>query len=244
MNNPVGTAAVEVNGLCMRYGTQTAVDSVSFSISKNSTVALLGPNGAGKSTTMRMLAGFSVPSRGTVAIAGHDILDERRQAQASIGYLPETVSGFGHLATVEFLSFCCGARGLRGPRRARAIEKVCEDIDLAPAMGTRLQWLSKGWRQRVWLAQALLHDPKVLILDEPTDGLDPIQKRSIRRLIKQLATTRAAILSTHILEEAEETCDRAIIIEQGRILVDDRIENLLDGKGRIAPLFYSLTTGS
>ena len=235
---------VEVSGLCMRYGAKTAVDHLSFSITKNSTVGFLGPNGAGKSTTMRMLVGFRIPSSGTVAIAGHDMLAERRQAQAAIGYVPETVSGFGHLATIEFLTYCCEVRGLRGPHCARAIGKVCEDIDLAPVMGSRLRWLSKGWRQRVWLAQALLHDPKVLILDEPSDGLDPLQKRVIRRLIKRLAATRVIILSTHILEEAEETCDRAIIIDQGKLLADDTIENLLDEKGRLAPLFYSLTAGS
>ena len=242
--NPGQTAVVEASRLVMRYGAKTVVNDLSFSINENSAVGFLGPNGAGKSTTMRMLSGFRIPSSGTATIAGHDILTERRQAQASIGYLPEAVSGFGHLTTVEFLTYCCETRGLRGPDCVDAIERVCREVTLAPVMGNSLRRLSKGWRQRVWLGQALIHNPRVLILDEPTDGLDPVQKRDIRRLIKRLAATRVIILSTHILEEAEETCDRAIIIDQGRLLADDRIENLLDEKGHLAPLFYALTAGN
>ena len=248
MNDPSArslaeTALLEVSNLSMRYGARTVVDKLSFSITANSTVGFLGPNGAGKSTTMRMLTGFRIPSSGTASIAGHDILTERRKAQAVTGYLPESPNGFDNLTTGEFLTYCCEARGLYGPDRLYAVDRVCEDIALAPVMGSSLRWLSKGWRQRAWLAQALLHDPKVLILDEPTDGLDPVQKRAIRRLIKNLAVSRVIILSTHILEEAEEICDRAIIIDRGSILVDDQVRNLLDNKGRLAPLFYDLVGG-
>ncbi len=240
----VKTAVVEVSGLVMRYGGKTVVNDLGFSIRENSTVGFLGPNGAGKSTTLRMLAGFRIPSSGKVSIASHDLRTERRQAQALIGYLPEVASGFGHLTTAEFLTWCCEARGLCGADCTHAIARVCRDIALAPVMGNSLRRLSKGWRQRVWLGQALLHAPKVLILDEPTDGLDPIQKRDIRRLIQHLAATCVIILSTHILEEAEEICDRVIIIDQGRILADQKIEDLPKEKGCLASLFYALTAGS
>ena len=241
--NPAGNrhAAVEAVDLCMRYGSTTAVDRLSFSIAGPSTVGLLGPNGAGKSTVMRILAGFRIPSSGRAAIAGHDLLTARRRAQAVTGYLPETAGGLGRLTALELLTGCCDARGIRGPAARRAIGRVGEDLDLAPVLGKRLAALSKGWRQRVWLAQALVHDPRVLILDEPTDGLDPIQKRGIRRLIKQLAATRVIMLSTHILEEAETVCERALIIDHGRLLADARVEDLVDEKGRLAPLFHALT---
>lgn len=241
---PAKTAVVEVSALCMRYGAHTAVDHLSFSIAENSAVGFLGPNGAGKSTVMRILAGFRIPSSGTAAIAGHDLLTERRRAQAVVGYLPEAVGGFGHLTALELLTYCCEARGIGAPRRARAIDRVCENLALGPVMARRLRHLSKGWRQRVWLAQALVHDPRVLILDEPTDGLDPIQKLGIRRLIKRLAATRVIILSTHILEEAEETCERALIIDRGKLVADGRVEDLADEKGRLAPLFHARTAGS
>lgn len=243
-HSPAKTAVVEVSGLCMRYGANLAVDHLSFSVTENSAVGFLGPNGAGKSTVMRILAGFRIPSSGTAAIAGHDLLTERRRAQAVVGYLPEAVGGFGHLTALELLTYCCEARGIGGSRRARAIDRVCENLGLEPVMARRLRHLSKGWRQRVWLAQALVHDPGVLILDEPTDGLDPIQKLGIRRLIKRLAATRVIILSTHILEEAEETCDRALIIDRGKLVADGRVEDLADEKGRLAPLFHARTAGS
>jgi len=237
-------AVVEVSGLCMRYGANLAVDRLSFSITENSTVAFLGPNGAGKSTVMRILAGFRVPQSGTAAIAGYNLLTQRRRAQAVVGYLPEAVGGFGHLTALELLTYCCEARAISGLRRARAIDRVCETLALGPVMTRRLRHLSKGWRQRAWLAQALVHDPGVLILDEPTDGLDPIQKLGIRRLIKRLAATRVIILSTHILEEAEQTCERALIIDRGRLVADGRVEELVDEKGRLAPLFHASTAGS
>ena len=226
--------------LTFRYAGKTVVSEASFSIPKGSTTGFLGANGAGKSSTMRMLAGFHVPASGNASIAGFDVALQRRQAQGMVGYLPEAASGFGHLTTTEFLRFCSESREISGNRAKRAIDRCCTELDLAYVMSTPLRHLSKGWRQRVWLAQALLHEPPALILDEPTDGLDPIQKRHIRQLITGLSTSRAIILSTHILEEAEQLCDRAIIINHGTIIADRPVADLVDDRGSLAPAFFRL----
>ncbi len=231
---------VIANNLTFSYGSQTAVSGVSFTISRGSTVGFLGANGAGKSSTMRMLAGFRVPSSGYASIAGFDVVDQRRHAQGVIGYLPEAAGGFGRLTTTEFLRFCSEAREMSREQAKQAIDKCCAELDLGSVMSTPLRHLSKGWRQRVWLGQALLHDPQVLILDEPTDGLDPNQKRQIRKLITRLAADRAIILSTHILEEAEQICDRAIIIDHGVIVAERPVVDLVDDRGSLAPSFYGL----
>lgn len=231
---------IEAKNLTKRFGALNAVDDVSFSISAGDIVGFLGANGAGKSTTMRLLTGFFDADGGSARICGHDIAAARRDAQSCLGYLPEAAGGFPHLTVWEFLAFCGESRGLSGRELGTAIERICSSIDLKAALEKPMKSLSKGWRQRAWLAQAILHDPPVLILDEPTDGLDPIQKEQVRALIRSVAPNKAIILSTHILEEAEEVCTRAIIIASGRIVADETPKNLADGKGRIADSFRRL----
>jgi ABC-2 type transport system ATP-binding protein len=232
---------IEARDLEMRFGARTAVRGVSFAVEPGQVVGFLGPNGAGKSTTMRMLTGFLRPAAGSAWICGHDIQAGRLAAQRCLGYLPEAAGGFSHLTVREFLTFCGEARGLAGADLRTAIERVCGAVDLGPALGLKLGVLSKGWRQRAWLAQALLHDPPVLILDEPTDGLDPTQKQHARDLIRRVAADKAILLSTHILEEAEEICQRAIIIAEGRIVADAATADLLDPQGRLTAAFHRLT---
>lgn len=232
---------IEAKNLTKRFGGLTAVDDVSFSIAAGDIVGFLGHNGAGKSTTMRLLTGFLDADSGGVRISGHDLGSERRAAQACLGYLPEAATGFPHLTVREFLTFCGESRNLFGRTLETAIDGVCSRITLEAALDKPLKSLSKGWRQRAWLGQAILHDPPVLILDEPTDGLDPIQKEQVRALIRSVAPNKAIILSTHILEEAEEVCTRAIVISGGRIVTDDTPENLIDERGRLAESFRRLT---
>ena len=235
---------IEAKNLTRRFGDLVAVDDVSFSVEKGQVTGFLGPNGAGKSTTMRLLTGFLAADRGTVRICGHDLATASRQARSTIGYLPEAAGGFSQITVREFLSFCGESRGFWGRELDKAIGRVAEMVALAPAINRKMKELSKGWRQRAWFAQALLHDPPVLILDEPTDGLDPGQKDLVRDLIRSMAPEKAIILSTHILEEAEEICDRAIIIAGGRIVSDAACADLVDKKGRLAGAFRELTGGA
>jgi len=232
---------IDVQSLTAKYADRTVVDELSFNLPAGAVVGFLGPNGAGKSTSMRMLCGNLSPHHGTALILGHDIIRNRRAAQALVGYLPEAARGFNDLCVSEFLTFCAEARGLRGKHLRERMSHVSEQIELGAAMSTSLNELSKGWRQRVWFAQALLHDPPVLILDEPTDGLDPNQKRRIRTLIRELASEKTILLSTHILEEAEELCQRTIIINKGRIVADSPTADLTDPQGRLSQAFYQLT---
>ncbi len=232
---------IEAENLSKRFGALKAVDDVSFSIEPGTVVGFMGPNGAGKSTTLRLLTGYLAPDVGTARVCGHDITADRRQAQACLGYLPEAAAGFPHLTVREFLSFCGESRGLRRKSLAAAIEQTCDKIELRPALDRQMRTLSKGWRQRAWLAQAILLDPPVLILDEPTDGLDPNQKDQVRALIRSIAPEKAIILSTHILEEVEEICDRVIMIADGRIIADDMLGNLVDAQGRLGSVFRRLT---
>ena len=219
-----------------------AVDQVSFNIEPGQVVGFLGANGAGKSTTMRLLTGYLTADSGVARIAGHDIVKERKRAQSLIGYLPEAANGFPQLTVREFLAFTGEARGIWGRDLNKAIDQVAEKIDLGPSMHRKILELSKGWRQRAWLAQALLHDPMVLILDEPTDGLDPNQKDIVRQLIREVSKNKAIILSSHILEEAEEICDRVIVIAEGRIVTDRPVSELLDSRGRLSTAFKQLTS--
>jgi ABC-2 type transport system ATP-binding protein len=219
------------------------VDDVSFAVERGEIVGFLGPNGAGKTTTMRMLTGALLPTSGTASVCGLDVLEHRRAAQAAIGYLPEAADAFPDLTVSEFLTFCGEARGLGRHRLQARIGAVCESLDLGRALRTRLRQLSKGWRQRAWFAQAILHDPPVLVMDEPTDGLDPNQKKHVREFITSVGATKAVLLSTHILEEAEEICSRAIIIADGRVVADDSPAALSDERGRLAQTFYGLTKG-
>lgn len=232
---------IEARQLSKAFGSRPAVDSVSFAVEPGTVVGFLGPNGAGKSTTMRLLTGYLRPDSGTALIAGHDIMTATSRAQASLGYLPEAAAGFPDLTVREFLMFCAEVRGLWGVQRRSGIDRASEATDLTSALDLKMATLSKGWRQRAWFAQAILHDPPVLIFDEPTDGLDPNQKAHIRQFIRAIAPTKSIILSTHILEEAEEICDRVIIIANGGLVADDTCKSLADRKGRLAQSFHRLT---
>ncbi len=232
---------IEARHLAKSFRGRPAVMDISFDVGAGEIVGFLGTNGAGKSTLLRLLAGCLRPDRGTAAIDGQDIATERRQAQARLGYLPEAAAGFPNLTVLEFLTFAAESRGYFGAGRRLALARAVEALDLGPAMAMTLKSLSKGWRQRAWLAQAILHDPPVLILDEPTDGLDPNQKMHLRRFLRTAAQGKAILMSTHILEEAEQLCDRLIIIAQGAVAADQRRQALTDERGRLAGAFARLT---
>ena len=231
---------IEALELTMRFGRRTVVDRLSFRVGRGELCAFLGRNGAGKTTTMRLLAGVLRPTEGSARIDGRDVLAERRAVAASIGFLPEAAAGYPRLTVGEFLRFCAESRGYSGRVLHAAIDRVTERVHARAARDALLGELSKGWRQRAWLAQALLHDPPVLILDEPTDGLDPTERRHVRALLEDVARDRAVLLSTHVLEEAEETASRVIVIARGRIVADDSPAGLVDEHGRLAPAFHRL----
>ncbi|MFN3868671.1 MAG: ABC transporter ATP-binding protein [Hyphomicrobiaceae bacterium] len=232
---------IEAVGLGKRFGGRDVVSGVSFDVPRGGIVGFLGANGAGKSTTMRMLTGYLAADHGTARIAGIDVALSPVDARRHLGYLPEAATGFGTLTVVEFIEFCAEARGLFGARRTRAVSDVCERLDLRAVATRPMRNLSKGLRQRAWLAQALVHDPAVLILDEPTDGLDPMQKVELRSLLRHLARSKAVLMSTHILEEAEELCERIMVLRAGRIVADSSAAELMDGKGRLAAAYTRLT---
>ena len=232
---------IEAEGLAKAFGRTLAVRDAAFAVQPGEIVGFLGPNGAGKSTTMRILAGVLLPDAGRVRIAGLDIVRERRAAQARLGYMPEAASGFAGLTVREVLAWCAAARGARPARRREMIEAVARETALGPALDRPMRTLSKGWRQRAWFAQAVMHRPEVLILDEPTDGLDPGQKAHVRGHIRELAREAAVLLSTHVLEEAEALCDRVVVIAGGRIVADRPVGDLADPQGRLAPAFARLT---
>ena len=211
---------IEVRHLSKRFGPVTAVDDVSFSVKRGEVLGFLGPNGAGKSTTMKMITGFLAPSGGTAVICGHDIVDDAIAAKRRIGYLPEGAPAYPDMTAAGFLDFIAKIRGFAGAEAKRRIDLAIDRTELARVLDQPIETLSKGFKRRVGLAQALLHDPEVLILDEPTDGLDPNQKHEVRRLIAALAPEKAIIISTHILEEVDAVCTRAIIISAGRVLAD------------------------
>jgi ABC-2 type transport system ATP-binding protein len=212
---------ITTNNLSKRYGDKLAVDGLTFSVAPGEVLGFLGANGAGKSTTMRMIAGFIAPSMGQVSVCGHDIERAPVAAKSCMGYLPEGAPSYGEMTVAEFLDFVADMRGLRGELRRQRRGIVIERLGLAPVIHQIIETLSKGFRRRVGLAQALIHDPQVLILDEPTDGLDPNQKHEVRRLINDLGKDKLVIVSTHILEEVHEVCTRAIIIANGRIVADE-----------------------
>jgi ABC-2 type transport system ATP-binding protein len=211
---------IETERLTKRYGTALAVDEVSFTVSPGEVLGFLGPNGAGKTTTMRMIAGFIAPSAGRVRVCGHDIAAEPVQAKSCIGYLPEGAPGYGEMSVRAFLEFIADLRALPAARRSDRLATVIDQLALKSVLDQTIETLSKGFRRRVGLAQALLHDPPVLILDEPTDGLDPNQKHDVRKLINDLGKDKLVIVSTHILEEVHAVCTRAIVIAAGKILAD------------------------
>src|SRR5271165_5115781 len=212
---------ISTKNLSKRYGSKLAVDDLTFSVAPGEVLGFLGANGAGKSTTMRMIAGFVSPSAGQVSVCGHDIEQAPVAAKACMGYLPEGAPSYGEMTVGEFLDFVADVRDLRGQPRRQRRGIVVERLGLGPVIDQVIETLSKGFRRRVGLAQALIHDPQVLILDEPTDGLDPNQKHEVRRLINELSKDKLVIVSTHILEEVHEVCTRAIIIANGRIVADE-----------------------
>jgi ABC-2 type transport system ATP-binding protein len=212
---------IKTEHLTKRYESLTAVDDVTFTVSPGEVLGFLGPNGAGKTTTMRMLAGFITPTSGKASICGHDVETAPLAAKASLGYLPEGAPSYGEMTVRRFLEFIADVRQLEGTRRKERLDHVIDRLQLGKVLEQTIETLSKGFRRRVGLAQAIIHDPPVLILDEPTDGLDPNQKHEVRTLINDMARDKIIVISTHILEEVDAVCTRAIIIARGRIVADD-----------------------
>lgn len=217
---------ISVKDLTKRYARTTAVDQISFDVAKGQIVGFLGPNGAGKTTTMRMLTCFLPPSAGTAQVAGFDILEQPHEVKKRIGYLPETPPIYPEMETAEYLKFVGKLKGLSGAKLQKRVDYVSERCSVADVKKKLLGKLSKGYRQRVGLAQAIIHNPDVLILDEPTSGLDPKQINETRELIKDLAGEHTIILSTHILPEVEQTCEQVIIINKGKLVATDSVKNL------------------
>jgi ABC-2 type transport system ATP-binding protein len=212
---------IKTENLTKHYGSLTAVDDISFQVESGEVLGFLGPNGAGKSTTMKMIAGFLAPTSGKASVCGFDVERQPVKAKEAIGYLPEGAPCYGEMTPLEFLGFIADIRGLEGERKKARLDQVIGQLQLEGVLHQSIETLSKGFKRRVGLAQAIIHDPKVLILDEPTDGLDPNQKHEVRTLINAMASDKIIVISTHILEEVNAVCSRAIIIAQGRILVDE-----------------------
>ena len=211
---------IKVENLRKEFGPKVAVDGISFSVEKGEVLGFLGPNGAGKSTTMRMVTGFFQPTAGSISVGGVDMLEQPEIAKRSIGYLPENAPLYSDMSVSSFLGFCAELRGLRGADKSKAVDRAIELCFLEGVRNQSVDTLSKGYRHRTCLAQSIIHDPAVLILDEPTDGLDPNQKHEVRSLIKRMGEDKAIIFSTHILEEVEAVCSRAIIIDRGKVVAD------------------------
>lgn len=219
---------IEIDGLTKIYGRHTVVDNLSFSCEPGEVLGFLGPNGAGKSTTMKMLTGFVAPTSGTARVGGFDVREDALAARSRLGYLPEGAPCYAEMTPGAFLEFIADVRGLEGTARKQRLDEVVERLQLGAVLHQSFDTLSKGFKRRVGLAQAILHDPDVLILDEPTDGLDPNQKHEVRELIRSMAEDKLIVISTHILEEVEAVCSRAIIIAGGKILADDTPSNLAE----------------
>ena len=230
---------LEINKITKRYGSQLALDNVSFHVDKGEIVGLLGPNGAGKSTLMKIVTCFIPPSEGSVTVCGHSIYDNPLAVRRCIGYLPEHNPLYLEMYVREFLRFAAGVFHLDNV--AQRVEEVITQTGLTPEADKKIGQLSKGYRQRVGLAQALIHDPEVLILDEPTTGLDPNQLEEIRALIRTVGKQKVVLLSTHIMQEVEAMCSRAIIINRGRIVSDDKMEHLTSQQ--LTERFHHLTIG-
>jgi len=217
---------IRIENLVKAFGAKRAVDGVSFAVERGEVLGFLGPNGAGKSTTMRMITGFFPPTSGSVSVGGHDVAEAPLEAKRLIGYLPEAAPSYPDMTVQGFLSFAAELRGLDGDARKKAVGRAVERCFLASVLHQSIDTLSKGYKHRTCLAQALIHDPEVLVLDEPTDGLDPNQKHEVRNLIRELGKTKAIIFSTHILEEVDAACTRAIIIDRGRIVASGTPDEL------------------
>tara|TARA_B100001996_G_scaffold208380_1_gene159834 strand:+ start:5679 stop:6416 length:738 start_codon:yes stop_codon:yes gene_type:complete len=219
--------AIKIKSLSKSFGPIDAVRNISFNVGYGEVLGFLGPNGAGKSTTMKMITGFLGPTSGTVEVNGHDVLEDPLSVKRSIGYLPEGAPAYGEMTVRSFLNFIADIRELSNSVRKERLEEVIETINIKTVIDQSIETLSKGYKRRVGLAQAILHDPNILIMDEPTDGLDPNQKHEVRNLIKKMAKKKAIIISTHILEEVDAVCSRAIIISSGKLLFDGTPEQLI-----------------
>ncbi len=217
---------IRIENLVKRFGSKRAVNGISFNVERGEVVGFLGPNGSGKSTTMRMITGYYAPSAGRVSVGGHDLTESPLQAKRLIGYLPENAAAYPEMSVHGFLSFAAELRGLSGSALRAAVARAVERCFLSSVLHQSIDTLSKGYRHRTCLAQALIHDPEVLVLDEPTDGLDPNQKHEVRNLIRELGRSKAVVFSTHILEEVDAACTRAIIIDRGRIVAQGTPDEL------------------
>lgn len=238
-NKPV----IEIKSLEKRFGSIHAVRGITFSVCKGEVLGFLGPNGAGKSTTMKMVTGFLEPTNGSITVCGNDIHEYPIKVKKKIGYLPEGAPLYSEMTVLSFLNFIADVRGLTTPYRDKRIEEVIRKINLESVRHQTLDTLSKGFKRRVGLAQAILHDPEILIMDEPTDGLDPNQKHEVRTLIKEMSSEKAIIISTHILEEVDAVCTRAIIIAAGQLLFDGTPAELLSKSetGKLDDVFRQIT---
>jgi ABC-2 type transport system ATP-binding protein len=235
---------IEINGLKKRFGTTEALRGISFEVPSGQVVGFLGPNGAGKTTTMRVLAGFLIPTEGRVSVAGIDVLTHSVEARRLIGYLPENNPLYEDMMVLEYLEFIAEARGVPSAKRRARIASAVERCGLTEMLGKDIGQLSKGFRQRVGLAQTIVHDPELLILDEPTTGLDPNQIVEIRSLIQQLGREKTVLLSSHILSEVQSTCSRVLIINDGLLVADDSPEHLSAGEGATVELVLASRNGA
>ena len=237
---------IETRQLTKRYGDFTAVDAISFRVEPGQVLGFLGPNGAGKSTTMKMIAGFLSPTSGGATVAGFDVEQQPLEAKRVLGYLPEGAPSYGEMTVREFIDFVADVRRIGDSLRDKRIDDAIARLHLERVLEQPIDTLSKGFKRRVGLAGAILHDPKVLILDEPTDGLDQNQKHEVRTLINAMSKDKIIVISTHILEEVDAVCNRAIIIASGRILADDTPKKLAAraSSGRLDDVFRSITTGN
>jgi len=243
------TAMIEVTGLSKRYRDRAAVEDLTFTLPEGEILGFLGPNGAGKSTTMKILTGYLPATSGTVKVAGYDVFEEPYEVKRRIGYLPETPPLYPEMTVRGYLRFVASIKGVRRGQMAAELERVSHATGVADVMDRLIQNLSKGYRQRVGIAQALLASPPVLILDEPTEGLDPSQRAEMRQLIKGLAGTHTVILSTHLLSEVTMTCERVLILNQGRMVAFDEIKNLAHALGQgdqtsLEDIFLKLTAAA
>jgi ABC-2 type transport system ATP-binding protein len=238
----VAGAMIKTQNLTKNYQGLLAVDNLSFSAEPGEVLGFLGPNGAGKTTTMRMIAGFIAPTNGSASICGHDVATEPLAAKSVLGYLPEGAPTYGEMTVAGFLDFIADLRALDGEHRKTRLDYVIGRLQLEPVLQQTIETLSKGFKRRVGLAQAIVHDPKVLILDEPTDGLDPMQKHEVRTLIGEIAREKTIVISTHILEEVDAVCTRAIIIARGKLVADDTPAGLKSRapSGRLEDVFRSV----
>ena len=234
---------LKVENLRKRFGRLEAVKGISFAVSKGEVLGFLGPNGAGKSTTMRMITGFLPPTEGTASICGHDIVKDPVEAKKCLGYLPESAPSYRAMTVADYLRFIAEIRGYRKAEARERVESAIEKARLQPVAFKTIETLSKGYRQRACFAQAILHDPPVLVMDEPTDGLDPNQKYTVREMIREMAAEKAIVISTHILEEVDAVCSRAIVIADGEIRADGTPAQLkaMDPSGRLDVVFRNLT---